>query len=137
MIVSTQDKVQGVVRLPRLLDRASPPRPQVQSVQNSSARGAPRWTARVAEQDEGDLPVHHLGGGPHGLSSGGAPSVKLVVNVTCDECRAQMCTDDLLSNLRCAECRQLKFEQFFDAGIKAAIFTVGSVCAWLLLRRLK
>jgi hypothetical protein len=63
--------------------------------------------------------------------------VKSVVGVTCDECRAQMCTDDLLNNLRCAECRQIKFDQFIYVGIKVAIFTVGSMCAWFLLRRLK
>ena len=77
-----------------------------------------------------------LGEGRTGCPAGSTFG-ELVVGVTCDECRAQMCTDDLLSNLRCAECRQIKFEQFFDVGIKAVIFTLGSVCAWLLLRRLK
>lgn len=59
-----------------------------------------------------------------------------MVGVTCDECRSQMCTDDLLSNLRCAECRQFKFEEFFDFGVKVALFTVSGACAWLLFRRL-
>jgi len=46
-----------------------------------------------------------------------------------------MCTDDLLSNLRCAECRQIKFEHFFDITIKATLFALGAVFAWMMIRR--
>ena len=46
--------------------------------------------------------------------------------MTCRECRAHMCTDELLSQLRCAECRQIKFEAFCDVAIKAGlILSVG------------
>ena len=58
-------------------------------------------------------------------------------SVNCESCRAQMATDALLNKLRCADCRQIKFDQLFDAGVKAAFFTLGGIFAWLVLRRLE
>jgi hypothetical protein len=34
-----------------------------------------------------------------------------------------MNTDSLLNKLRCAECRQIKFDHFVNVGIKAALVT--------------
>jgi hypothetical protein len=53
-------------------------------------------------------------------------------HITCDKCREQMCTDNLLSNLRCAECRQIKFEQSYEFALKASLFALGGMLGWLL-----
>jgi hypothetical protein len=45
-----------------------------------------------------------------------------------------MCTDDLLSNLRCAECRQIEFDRFFEVLFQASLVALGSLFAWLLVR---
>ncbi len=46
--------------------------------------------------------------------------------MNCRECRAEMCTDGLLSKLRCAECRQIEFERFSNIVFKAGlILSVG------------
>lgn len=54
--------------------------------------------------------------------------------MTCRECRRQMCTDELLSNLRCAECRQIKFERFYHLATKAAMFALSGIFGWMLAR---
>jgi hypothetical protein len=54
--------------------------------------------------------------------------------MTCEECRRRMCTDDLLSNLRCAECRQINFEPFYRLIAKAALVAVSGIFGWLLAR---
>ena len=55
--------------------------------------------------------------------------------MTCRECRAKMCTDGLLSRLRCAECRQIKFEAFCDVVIKAGlILSIGCLVVNLITR---
>ena len=57
------------------------------------------------------------------------------IGVSCHECRAEMCTDGLLSQLRCAECRQIKFEAFCDLAIKAGlILSVGCLVVNLITR---
>jgi hypothetical protein len=46
-----------------------------------------------------------------------------------------MCTDGLLSQLRCAECRQIKVEAFCDVAIKAGlILSVGCLVVNLITR---
>jgi hypothetical protein len=48
----------------------------------------------------------------------------------CFQCRAEMSTDAVLSRLRCAECRQIRFERFCDVAFKTAlVFSVG----WLVV----
>ena len=55
--------------------------------------------------------------------------------MTCRECRAEMCTDGLLSQLRCAECRQIKFETFCNVALKAGlILSVGCLVVNLINR---
>jgi hypothetical protein len=44
-------------------------------------------------------------------------------------------TDDLLSKLRCTECRLIRFDHFFDASIKAALVTLSGVFVWVLVLR--
>ena len=90
---------------------------------------------RAAEPDEGKFPQSSTWGRAARAVQQGLPSAELVVGVTCDECRVQMWADDLLNNLRCAECRQIKFEQFYDVGLRVALLAFGGVCVWLLLRR--
>lgn len=41
--------------------------------------------------------------------------------MNCDQCRAEMSTDGLLSKLRCAECRQIRFDQFCDVALKTGM----------------
>jgi hypothetical protein len=55
-------------------------------------------------------------------------------HVNCDRCRALMCTDALLSNLRCAECRQIEFDRFFEVLLRTSLIALGSLFAWLLVR---
>jgi hypothetical protein len=45
-----------------------------------------------------------------------------------------MCTDDLLSNLRCADCRQIQFERFYRFAAKAALVALSGVFSWMLAR---
>jgi hypothetical protein len=45
-----------------------------------------------------------------------------------------MCTDDLLSNLRCAECRQIEFDRIFEVLLPTSLVALGSLLAWLLVR---
>ena len=59
---------------------------------------------------------------------------RLGEDVNCDRCRAQMCTDGLLSNLRCAECRQIEFDRFFEVLLRTSLIALGSLFAWLLVR---
>jgi prophage antirepressor-like protein len=56
--------------------------------------------------------------------------------MNCHACRAEMCTEGLLSKLRCAECRQIKFEQICDATLKVALITLSGVFVWFLVSRL-
>ena len=54
-------------------------------------------------------------------------------SVTCRECRAAMCTDELLSKLRCAECRQIKLEYVCHVLLKAGlILSVGCLVMSLI-----
>jgi hypothetical protein len=53
--------------------------------------------------------------------------------MNCHACRAEMCTERLLSQARCAECRQIRFEQLCDATLKIALITLSSVLLWVLL----
>jgi hypothetical protein len=55
-------------------------------------------------------------------------------HVNCDSCRAQMCTDELLSNLRCAECRQIEFDRLFEVVLRTSLIAIGNLFAWLLAR---
>jgi hypothetical protein len=55
--------------------------------------------------------------------------------MNCRACRAEMCTEGLLSKLRCAECRQIRFEQFRDATLKAGVITLSGVFVWFLVSR--
>src|ERR1700726_4478599 len=55
-------------------------------------------------------------------------------HVNCDRCRAQMCTEGLLSNLRCAECRQIEFDRFFEVLLRTSLIAIASLFAWLLAR---
>jgi hypothetical protein len=57
------------------------------------------------------------------------------MSVTCRECRAGMCTDELLSKLRCAECRQIKFEVFCDVAIRAGLILSVSCLVVNLITR--
>jgi hypothetical protein len=58
------------------------------------------------------------------------------VSVNCRQCRAGMCTDGLLSELRCAECRQIEFERFCSVALKAGlILSVTCLAVSLLTRR--
>jgi hypothetical protein len=46
-----------------------------------------------------------------------------------------MCTDDLLSKLRCAECRQFEFDRLFEVALRASLLALGGLFAWLLVHR--
>lgn len=46
-----------------------------------------------------------------------------------------MCTDELLTRLRCAECRQLKFEQFYDVAFVTLLIALTEAFTWMLWRR--
>ncbi len=47
-----------------------------------------------------------------------------------------MCTDGPLSQLRCAECRQIEFERFCSVALKAGlILSVGLLAIRLFTRR--
>ena len=46
-----------------------------------------------------------------------------------------MCTDGVLSQLRCAECRQIKSDQFRDLAAKASLIALGGFFVWYLFFR--
>ncbi len=55
--------------------------------------------------------------------------------MNCRECRAEMCTDELLSKLRCAECRQINLEHVCNVLLKAGlILSVGCLVVSLIAR---
>ena len=55
--------------------------------------------------------------------------------MNCRACRAAMCTDGLLSELRCAECRQIEFERFCSVALKAGlILSIGLLAISMLTR---
>ncbi len=56
--------------------------------------------------------------------------------MTCEQCRRQMTTDGLLSQLRCAECRQIQCESFCGLATKAALMVVSGIFGWLMARSL-
>jgi hypothetical protein len=41
-----------------------------------------------------------------------------------------MCTDGLLTKVRCAECRQIKFAQFREFATKASLIALGGFFVW-------
>ena len=46
-----------------------------------------------------------------------------------------MCTDGLLSELRCAECRQIEFDHFCSMALKAGLlFSLGFLAIKMLIR---
>jgi hypothetical protein len=47
-----------------------------------------------------------------------------------------MCTDGVLSKLRCAECRQIKFAQLREIAEKASLIALGGFFAWYVFFRL-
>jgi hypothetical protein len=58
------------------------------------------------------------------------------MSVNCRECRGEMCTDGLLSKLRCADCRQIEFERLCKVALKAGLLlSVGGLVVSLLTRR--
>ncbi len=50
--------------------------------------------------------------------------------MNCDSCRARMCTDGLLSKVRCAECRQIKLAQLREFAAKASLLALGGFFVW-------
>jgi hypothetical protein len=46
-----------------------------------------------------------------------------------------MCTDGVLSKLRCAECRQIKSARFRDVAAKVSVIALGSLFVWYFFRR--
>ena len=46
-----------------------------------------------------------------------------------------MCTDGVLSKLRCAECRQIKFAQLREIAEKASLIALGSFLGWYVFFR--
>jgi hypothetical protein len=74
-----------------------------------------------------------LGEGARAVQREAFPEI-LGEHVNCDRCRAQMCTDDLLNNLRCAECRQIEFDRLFEVLFRTSLIALGSLFAWLLVR---
>ena len=77
----------------------------------------------------------YLGGGRIRQSSGEYSPEYEGAYVTCDTCRARMCTDGLLSKLRCAECRQIKVDQFRDVAVKASLLALGGFFLWSIFFR--
>lgn len=55
--------------------------------------------------------------------------------MNCRACRAAMCTDGLLSELRCAECRQIEFEHFCSVAFKAGLLLSVGFLAFRMLTR--
>jgi hypothetical protein len=54
--------------------------------------------------------------------------------MSCYECRRRMCTENLLSELRCAECRQIRFERVCGIAVKAIVLAISGVFGWLIGR---
>lgn len=54
--------------------------------------------------------------------------------LTCRSCREHMCTDGLLSDLRCADCRQIRFERFCAVAVRAGLVALGGMIGWFLAR---
>jgi hypothetical protein len=54
--------------------------------------------------------------------------------LTCDECRAQMCTDSLLNELRCADCRHIQSEKTRAFVGKLSLVLFGGLLGYLLAR---
>ena len=53
--------------------------------------------------------------------------------MNCRACRDAMCTDELLSQLRCAECSQIEFEHFCSLALKAGLLlSVGFLAVRML-----
>jgi hypothetical protein len=48
-----------------------------------------------------------------------------------------MCTEGLLSKLRCAECCHIKFQHFFDWTFRVSLVALGAISGWLLARNFK
>ena len=56
--------------------------------------------------------------------------------MNCRACRAAMCTDGPLNQLRCAECRQIKFERLCSVALKAGlVLSFGLLAMRLFARR--
>jgi hypothetical protein len=55
--------------------------------------------------------------------------------MTCSECRARMCTDGVLNRLRCAHCRHVKFDQFYDLTFALAFLASTTFISWLISYR--
>jgi hypothetical protein len=56
--------------------------------------------------------------------------------VNCEQCRAEMSTEGLLSRLRCAECRQIRFDRFCKVALKVGlVLSIGCLLGNLLARR--
>lgn len=83
----------------------------------------------------GELTESYLGGGRIRQSSGEYSPELRGSQLTCDICRARMCTEGVLSKLRCAECRQIKSDQFREVAAKSSLIALGSFFLWYLLFR--
>ena len=46
-----------------------------------------------------------------------------------------MCTDELLTRLRCADCRQGKFEPYYDLAFMMLLIAITEAFTWMLTRR--
>ena len=57
--------------------------------------------------------------------------------MTCSECRERMCTDGVLNRVRCANCRQVKFEQFYDLTFALVFLDSAQFISWLISNRSK
>jgi hypothetical protein len=57
--------------------------------------------------------------------------------MTCSECRERMCTDGVLNRVRCANCRQVKFEQFYDLTFALVFLASAQFISWLISNRSK
>jgi hypothetical protein len=55
--------------------------------------------------------------------------------MTCGECRQRMSSDDLLNRLRCANCRQIKFDQFYDFTLMILLIASAEFIGWLMFSR--
>jgi hypothetical protein len=55
--------------------------------------------------------------------------------LNCRSCRDQMCTDGLLSELRCAHCRQIRFECFCAVAVRTSLIAIGAVIGWFFARQ--
>lgn len=69
-----------------------------------------------------------------GHMSGPAGSATRKKNMTCVECREQMCTDVVLNRLRCADCRHIKFEELYRFVLNLSLMAIAGFVAWLFTR---